>query len=285
MPTWRSLYAEAVAALGSSTEARWLVEEAAGSAWPVALDEAVTDRAGAWFEACVTRRADGEPLQYVLGHWSFRSLDVLVDRRVLIPRPETEITVEVALRELDRIRGASGLDSTVVDLGTGSGVIALSLACERPGVSVWATDASADALDVARANVAGMGGSAATRVRIVEGRWWAALPDTVAGAVDLVVSNPPYVSSAEMTGLDPVVADWEPAGALCAGTTGLEDVAEIVGDAPRWLRPGGAVVVEIAPHQADRVVGLAHDAGLVGAEVRPDLAGRPRVLVARAGGG
>ena len=133
---------------------------------------------------------------------------------------------------------ASGPDATVVDLGTGSGVIALSLACERPGVSVWATDVSADALDVARANVAGMGGPAATRVRIVEGRWWAALPDTVAGAVDLVVSNPPYVSSAEMTGLDPVVVDWEPAGALCAGTTGLEDVAEIVGDAPRWLRPG-----------------------------------------------
>jgi len=263
----------------------WLVEEAAGSAWPAALDEAVTARGAAWFDERLGRRAAGEPLQYVLGHWSFRTLDVLVDRRVLIPRPETEITVEVALSELDRIRAASRPVSTVVDLGTGSGVIALSLASERPGVRVWATDASTDALDVARANVAGMAGSAATRIRIVEGRWWAALPDGFAGTIDLVVSNPPYVSSAEMTRLDSVVADWEPVRALCAGPTGLEDIAEIVGGALRWVRPGGAVVVEIAPHHADRVVDLARGAGLVGAEVRPDLTGRPRVLVARVAGG
>lgn len=261
-----------------------MVEEAAGSPWPSALDDAVTARAGARFDSCLARRVGGEPLQYVLGHWPFRSLDVLVDRRVLIPRPETEITVEVALRELDGIRAASGPVSTVVDLGTGSGVIALSLAKERPDVRVWATDASADALDVARANLAGMGGSAATRILLVEGRWWAALPDGFAATIDLVVSNPPYVSSAEMDQLDPVVADWEPVGALCAGATGLEDVAEIVGDAPRWLRPGGALVVEVAPHQGQRVVGLARAAGLVDAEVRPDLAGRPRVLVARAPG-
>ncbi|MDQ2724861.1 MAG: peptide chain release factor N(5)-glutamine methyltransferase [Actinomycetota bacterium] len=261
-----------------------MVEEAAGSPWPSALDDAVTVRAGAWFDSCLARRVGGEPLQYVLGHWPFRSLDVLVDRRVLIPRPETEITVEVALRELDGIRAASGPVSTVVDLGTGSGVIALSLAKERPDVRVWATDASPDALDVARANLAGMGGSAATRIFLVEGRWWAALPDGFAATVDLVVSNPPYISSAEMDQLEPVVADWEPIGALCAGATGLEDVAEIVGDAPRWLRPGGALVVEVAPHQGQRVVGLALAAGLVDAEVRPDLAGRPRVLVARAPG-
>ncbi|MDQ2727504.1 MAG: peptide chain release factor N(5)-glutamine methyltransferase [Actinomycetota bacterium] len=271
--------------LGSAAEARWLVEEAAGSAWPLALDEAVTARSGAWFDSRLARRVAGEPLQYVLGHWSFRSVDVLVDRRVLIPRPETEITVEVALKELDRIRAASGPVSTVVDLGTGSGVIALSVARECREVRVWATDASPEALDVARANVARLGGSAATRIRIAEGRWWAALPEGFAGTVDLVVSNPPYVSRAEMTQLDPVVADWEPADALCAGPTGLEDIAEIVGGAPRWLRPGGVVVVEIAPHQAEQVVGLAVAAGLMAAEVRPDLSGRLRVLVARAPGG
>ncbi len=238
----------------------------------------------AWFDSHLARRAAGEPLQYVLGHWSFRTLDVLVDRRVLIPRPETEITVDVALSELDRIRAASGPATTVVDLGTGSGVIALSLARERHGVRVWATDASPDALDVARANVAGVAGSAATRIRIVGGRWWAALPDGLAGTVDLVVSNPPYVSSGEMTQLDAVVADWEPIRALCAGPTGIEDVAEIVGGTRRWLRPGGAVVVEIAPHHAEGAVDLARGAGLVGAEVRPDLAGRPRILVAHAPG-
>ncbi|MDQ6839244.1 MAG: peptide chain release factor N(5)-glutamine methyltransferase [Actinomycetota bacterium] len=280
-----------MATLGLSSEARWLVEEAAGSSWPAVLDEAVAVRAAASFESGLARRAAGEPLQYVIGHWSFRNLDVLVDRRVLIPRPETEITVEVALSELDRIRAASAAlttgasaAATVVDLGTGSGVIALAMATERQGLSVWATDASSDALDVTRANLAGVAGSAATRVRIVHGRWWEALPEELAGSVDLVVSNPPYVSAEEMTRLDAGVADWEPASALRAGCTGLEDVAEIVGDARRWLAPGGGLVVEIAPHQAAPVVALATDAGLLGAQVRPDLVGRPRVLVARSPG-
>lgn len=278
--TWAGRHRRAAATLGSPIEARWLVEESATSAWPAALDEVVTDRAGAFFEAMVVRRAGGEPLQYVIGHWAFRYLDVMVDRRVLIPRPETEVTVEVALAELDRRRSGAGT-ATVVDLGTGSGVIALSLASERGGVTVWATDASTDALDVARANVAGIGGSAATRIRLSQGRWWEALPGELAGGIDLIVSNPPYVSAAEIGQLDAVVADWEPVVALRAGPTGLEDVAEIVGGARRWLRPGGSVVVEIASRQAAQVVTLAQAAGFVDVGVRPDLAGRPRVLVAR----
>src|SRR5689334_12274015 len=140
----------------------------------------------------VDRRAAGEPLQYVLGSWGFRSLDVHVDRRVLIPRPETEVVVERALEVIDAV-GAR----TVVDLGTGSGVIALSIAMERAAVTVWATDASPDALDVTRANLAGVG-RPGTRVRVAQGEWFDALPRELAGGVDVVVSNPPYVAESDV---------------------------------------------------------------------------------------
>lgn len=248
-----------------------MVDEAA----PSALDDTVTPGAAGWFEGLVCRREAGEPLQYVLGHWAFRRLDVLVDGRVLIPRPETEVTVEVALAHLDR------QPATVVDLGTGSGVIALALVTERPNVSVWATDASPEALDVARANLVGAGGRAAARVRLLQGHWWDALPADLAGRLDLVVSNPPYITTAEMADLDAGVADWEPRAALEAGPEGMEDISVITAGAADWLCPGGCLVVEIAPHQAERALAVAAGAGLVDAELRADLAGRPRVLVAR----
>nr|WP_262323631.1 peptide chain release factor N(5)-glutamine methyltransferase [Acidiferrimicrobium sp. IK] len=255
------------------------MEEAAPDAWPTALDQAVTQRAGVWFEQMVERRAAGEPLQYVVGHWPFRTLDLMVDGRVLIPRPETEAVVEVALEVFDAIAAP---DPVAVDLGTGSGAIALSLAKERRMAEVWATDESPDALAVAGANLAGLGGWAAPKVRLARGAWWQALPEALRGRVTLAVSNPPYISSGEMASLDAVVRDWEPNGALEAGPTGLEDVAAITGPSCGWLMPGGALVVEIAPHQAEDVAALARDAGLVDVEVRPDLAGRPRALVGRA---
>jgi release factor glutamine methyltransferase len=232
----------------------------------------------------VARRAAGEPLQYVLGRWQFRSLDLMVDRRVLIPRPETEQVVEVALAELDRMgpeSPAARSSRIAVDLGTGSGAIALSLAAERPRLDVWATDISSDALAVATANLAGLGGRAAARVRLTSGRWWAALPDELRGRLDLVVSNPPYVSSGEMTELDPEIVRWEPRLSLEAGPTGLEALEEILDGAPSWLRPGGAAVLEIAPHQRAAAVQLAEVGGFSEIEVRPDLAGRDRALVAR----
>jgi release factor glutamine methyltransferase len=208
----------------------------------------------------------------------------MVDRRVLIPRPETEQVVEVAFGELDRMDSASanGHRSRIaVDLGTGSGAIALSLAAERPRLEVWATDVSSDALDVTAANLAGLGGWAATRVRLTSGAWWAALPDKLRGAVDLVVSNPPYVSSVEMTDLDPQIVQWEPRLSLEAGPTGLEALQEILRGAPSWLRPGGSIVVELAPHQAAAARQLAEVGGFSEIEVRPDLAGRDRALVGR----
>ena len=283
MSTWRELERQARTRLGDEQEARWLVQQAAGrtaAEWLADLDERAPDRCLAFVEQMVQRRAAGEPLQYVLGSWGFRRLDLALDRRVLIPRPETEQVVEHALAELTRLRLATGKPPRVVDLGTGSGAIALSIAVEVAGAEVWATDASEGALLVARANIAGTGGMAATRVRVAAGSWYDALPPELAGRVDLVISNPPYLAHAELADLDPTVVEWEPHQALVAGPSGLEAIEVVVEGALRWLRRPGAVVVELAPPQAKAAVALALAAGFDRALVRPDLTGRPRALVA-----
>jgi release factor glutamine methyltransferase len=279
--TLRELLEEAAHRLGVHADARWIVEEASG--WVGAdlvlhLDDAATAIIHARWSRLVERRAAGEPLQYVLGRWGFRGLDLLVDRRVLIPRPETEHVVSVALELLDAMDVGGDGASTVVDLGTGSGAIALSVGCERPRVNIWGTDRSADALEVARANLAGIG-RAAARVRMLEGDWFDALPNELAGSIDLVVTNPPYVATGDA--LPDEVARWEPNDALLAGSTGLDAIAIIPRDAPHWVRAGGALVVEIGETQGEAATELAAAAGFTDVEVRSDLAGRPRVLCAR----
>ncbi|HEX3566156.1 MAG TPA: peptide chain release factor N(5)-glutamine methyltransferase [Acidimicrobiales bacterium] len=309
-PTVRQLMEASTARLGSAAEARWIVEHAlAADGWAVPgplsvsrLDDPAPPSASLLTETLVARRQAGEPLQYVLGTWSFRTVELAVDRRVLIPRHETEQLVEVALTELQRVMaervGAGALDRPprAVDLGTGSGAIALSLAVEggsgHSGLEVWATDSSPDALDLARANLDMLYGSAPDddraaldRVTWAQGQWFAALPIDLVGSIDLVVSNPPYVSAAEYPDLDPVVRDWEPKEALVAGpgsdgSSGLADVETIIASAPRWLGGDGTLVVELAPHQAEAATAMARRSGFVDVRVAPDLAGRPRVLVA-----
>jgi release factor glutamine methyltransferase len=241
-----------------------------------ALDDPVPAQAAAQFEAMVLRRERGEPLQYVVGRWGFRSLDLMVDSRVLIPRPETEQVVEVAVAEIRR-RSAS----LVADLGTGSGAIALALAAEVPGIQVWATDTSEAALAVARANLAGLGGMAATKVRLAHGSWFSALPAGLRRRLSVVVSNPPYVAETEVADLPSEVAEWEPPEALVAGPSGLEAVEVVLAEAPGWLGVPGAVVMEIAPHHEGRATSIARAAGFTEVEVHPDLAGLPRTLVGR----
>jgi release factor glutamine methyltransferase len=231
-------------------------------------------RAARYAAGMIERRAAGEPLQYVLGRWGFRRLDLMVDRRVLIPRPETEVVVDAALEELARLDVPSPL---VADLGTGCGAIALAIASEHATADVYATDSSPDALAVARANLAGLG-TAGRRVRLCQGSWFDALPGDLAGAVAVVVSNPPYVADDEEL---PPELDWEPEGALRAGPTGLEALTQVIAGAPRWLTGDGALVLELAPHQADAARAFAQSGGFAHIEVRADLAGRDRVLVAR----
>jgi release factor glutamine methyltransferase len=289
--TWRELLAEAEASLtdagvaGPALEARRLVEEVSGldgADYVVGLDDPASRLGVARMDRLVARRVAGEPLQYVLGSWGFRGLDLLVDPRVLIPRPETEVVVTAAIDVLDRqreVHRAAGREERqrVVDLGTGSGAIALALAAERDTVEVWATDVSPAALEVATANLAGLGRPAA-RVHLAPGSWFEAVPAELAGRVDLVVSNPPYV--AERDELPAEVAVWEPSGALIAGPTGREALEHLIAAAPQWLDAEGALVLELAPNQSAVLVAAAREAGFDRVELRADLAGRDRVLVA-----
>lgn len=263
----------------ASLEARWIVEDVSGfsgTEFQLGLEALATTRGVARLDALVSRRLEGEPLQYVLGHWSFRSLDLLVDRRVLIPRSETEQVVETALAELERVAPAAG---TVVDLGTGSGAVALSIATERPTAEVWAVESDLDAIQVARANLARQG-EAGSRVRIELGSWFEPLPDTLRSRVDLIVSNPPYVSDDDALPAD--VERWEPAAALFGGgDDGTEAIRVILDQAPLWLSPQGVAVIEIGEMQGAAVAAMARAAGFVEVEIRRDYADRDRMLVAR----
>jgi release factor glutamine methyltransferase len=294
----RDLEAELEAVLGARHEARFIVDEVlrggADAASPGTVVGSIAPEAVASARSMAARRAAGEPLQYVFGHWPFRSLDLLVDRRVLIPRPETEQVVEVALGEARRLRTARNPDAAgglvAVDVGTGTGAVALSLATELGAAAlaeVWAVDTSADALAVAASNVDTVrrrqGGL--PPVSLVRGDWLAPLPARLRGEVDLVVSNPPYVSEDEWAALDPLVRA-EPRPALVSGpgrdgTPGLAGVEAVLVESLGWLERPGAIVVELAPHQAGAAVRLARAIGYVEVRVERDLAGRDRALVAR----
>lgn len=282
--TWRTLWDETSLVTGRP-QARWLCEEASGAFGPEFLEvvaQPATERCVAHLDSMLARVRQGEPLQYVLGHWSFRRLDLLVDQRVLIPRPETELVVEVALG----CARQAALDHAdrplqLADLGTGSGAIGLSLATELPRglAEVWLTDVSAEALDVARANTAGLGMPGAA-VRFGHGSWFAALPPTLRGQLAVVVSNPPYIAHDDER-VQEAVRAWEPSIALFADDNGLAHVSTLAAGSAEWLRSGGWLVVEIGSGQAAAVVDVLQAAGLADVEVRPDLAGHDRIAIAR----
>ena len=282
--SWRDLLIEATLAFRAAgleqaaIDARRVVEQASGadpSELILILDDLVTERSMSSFELMVRRRSAGEPLQYVLGSWSFRSLDLMVDSRVLIPRPETEAVVEVALAELDRL-GARDRTCQVVDLGTGSGAIGLSIAVERVRTQVMLTDQSPEALQVARANIAGLGRPGA-RISTGLGSWFDALPQDLMHKVDLIISNPPYVP-ADLP-LPPEVVDWEPVGALRSGPDGTDDLRVLILQAGEWLQEDGVLICELSPEQAADMQALAATV-FNHARIESDLTGRDRALVA-----
>lgn len=281
--SWRQLWDDTAAQHGRP-QARWLCEEASGAfgdEFREVLTHPATERQVAHLDAMLARLSTGEPLQYVLGHWSFRTLDLLVDRRVLIPRPETELVAGAAIEHARTLlREFPERPLPMADLGTGSGALGLSLAAELPrgAAQVWLTDVSAAALDVARANTAGLG-MAGAGVRFGEGSWFAALPPELEGALALVVANPPYIAHDDER-VETSVREWEPAGALFADAGGLADVRAIAQGAATWLRPGGRLVLEIGTGQGAEVAAILSAAGLVAAEVLPDLAGHDRIATA-----
>ncbi|MFZ9818080.1 MAG: peptide chain release factor N(5)-glutamine methyltransferase [Ilumatobacteraceae bacterium] len=278
--TWRDVLADAAVRLSDPNEARWLCEHASGLDGPEfieELDEIPTTAMMASLDAMLLRRLAGEPLQYVMARWAFRHLDLFVDRRVLIPRPETELIVDLVLndlRDIDR-------PARVVDLGTGSGAIGLAIAAESHPreVEVWLTDMSNDALDVARANVATLG-RLGSRVKIAHGSWWSALPSELAGSIDVAVCNPPYIAVDDPEVAKDVV-DWEPHSALFSDDNGLADIRAVLAAAQHWLRAGGSLLFEIGYRQATAVTEGMAAAGFVEVVTHRDLAGRDRFVAGK----
>jgi release factor glutamine methyltransferase len=252
-------------------EARWLFEAAIGERSPnqfvnEELPEPVVERA----LDLTRRRAAGEPLQYVTGVAGFRRLELAVGPGVLIPRPETEIVAEHAMHRLP-----SG--GTIVDVGTGSGAIALSIADERRDARVYATEISGTALGWARRNCSNLHLS----IELVHGDLFDGLPRDLAGKVDVAVSNPPYVAVGDAETLPPEVVDHEPEEALFAGREGLRVIADIAARARGWLRTGGWLVLEMGSDQSEAVLRLLTDGGYEEVAAHPDLTGHLRVAEGR----
>jgi release factor glutamine methyltransferase len=230
--------------------------------------EGLTTQEAKSFGRALCRRCAGEPLQHVTGEQGFRRLVVGVRPRVFVPRPETEILVQVALDALAEVPSP-----TVVDVGTGSGAVALAIVDERPDAVVFATDRSPEAIALAGENAAALG----IEVEVLEGDLLEPLPDELRGRVDAVVSNPPYVSPEVRDSL-PADVRAEPELAVFGG---VELYERLFAQAVSWLRPGGLVAVEIEEHAAKDVTAAAAAAGLDALTVHPDLAGRDRVVLGR----
>jgi release factor glutamine methyltransferase len=280
--SWREMLATTVQQLGNAQEARWLCEHASGmdsAEFSAEQDQLVTVACAKSLHSMVRDRLSGVPLQYVMKRWAFRHLDVMVDERVLIPRPETEQVVQIALDLARKIESNGAL--RVVDLGTGSGVIGLSMAFElgADAAHVWLTDASVDALDVARANMVGIG-RAAANVRVAHGGWWNALPQDLAGRIDIAICNPPYIAQ-DSSEVAPDVHMYEPHSALYAHDNGLADLRTVIEGAATWLKKSGWLVLEIGYQQGADVLTMMKASGLIDAEIKKDLSGRDRIAVGR----
>jgi release factor glutamine methyltransferase len=233
---------------------------------------AIAPEEQARFDALVGRRLGGEPLQYLEGAVPFGPVEVRVDGRALIPRPETEQLWELAVGLL----GQAGPGTPLVDVGAGSGALALALKAAFPSAPVYGTDLSPAALELARENAAAGG----LEVDFLEGDLLDPLPEKLRGRVEMVVSNPPYLSEAEWKSLPEEIRLHEPREALVAGPEGTEVLARLAAEAYWWLGVGGWLICEIGETQGEAVLELF---GAYEREVRADLAGRPRFLVARKG--
>jgi len=235
-------------------------------------DEPLTGEQVERYEAWISRREKREPVQRILGYAYFRNLRLDLNEETLIPRPDTESVVEAALERVDRRRGSC----RVLDIGTGSGAIAISIAQERPLCEVHATDTSEAALELARRNAERAGVKINLHLTDV-----ASGLEFLENGVDALVSNPPYLMSSEVPKLAPEVRDWDPRSALDGGSDGLTYYRRLFAEAPPLLRDGADVVLEVGDGQADAVLELGSSAGFTPLGSRPDLAGTPRAVLLR----
>jgi len=228
----------------------------------------------------VKRRSQREPLQHILGSTSFCGYEMAVNRSVLIPRPETELLAELGWKFLNELSAAGQGELSALDLGTGSGCIAIALAAKCPGAKIYASDISAEALGIARENAAKNG--VVERVEFLEGSVFETVPAGV--RFDLIVSNPPYIPSAEIETLAPEVRDYDPRSALDGGPDGLDFFRRLGLEAGNFLKPGGKLMVEFGDGEAEAIRGILEQQKWIVEAVTEDYTGRLRMLVARVAG-
>lgn len=232
----------------------------------------ITPEQQAELEKLVARAEQGEPIQYIIGHVDFRGLEIRCDRRALIPRPETELLVEEVLKS----KGEGQKPLRIVDVGTGTGCIALSLLAELPNAEVTGIDVSPDTLALARENAERLGLSG--RFKTLQNNL---LDGFLENSLDVVVSNPPYIVTKVCAALDASVRDYEPKLALDGGVDGLDLIRPLVSQAARVLKPGGGLFLEIGYDQGAAVAQILKTAGLQQVEIKKDLSGHDRIVVGR----
>jgi len=266
-------------------EAQLLLQHILGvnRAWLIAHEnDTLQPNTHAEFEALLTRRLQGEPIAYILGHREFYGLDLMVTADTLIPRPDTEVLVQAALGKVEaltatfsRLPEREGLTSTsILDLGTGSGAIALAIAKNRPQASVTAVDASKAALDIAKKNAQNLN---IANVQFVLSNWFAALENI---KFDIIVSNPPYIEQNDAH-LSQGDLRFEPISALASGVDGLDDIRQIIDNCLVYLKPQGWLMLEHGYNQAEWVADLMAEVGLTNIETMQDLGGNSRVTIGK----
>jgi release factor glutamine methyltransferase len=217
------------------------------------FDQPLTENELSGYRTLIKRRLQREPLQYIIGIQEFWSLEFVVTPQVLIPRPETELLVEQAIERLKTFPAVENHTSRILDLGTGCGAIAISLAKEVQQTTIWATDISAGALKLARLNAEKHG--VTDKIRFIQGNLWEPLLDQGV-TFDIILSNPPYIASEEFKGLSPEVRDYEPRLALNGHEDGMNYIQTIILEAPAFMNPGGWIMLEMSPGQTEKALGL-----------------------------
>ena len=243
------------------------------------FDQPLTENELSGYRTLIKRRLQREPLQYIVGVQEFWSLEFAVTPQVLIPRPETELLVEQAIERLKAVPAEENKPPGILDLGTGCGAIAISLAKAVQQARIWATDISAEALKLARLNAEKHGVS--DRITFIQGSLWEPLLDQGL-TFDHILSNPPYIATEEFENLSPEVRDYEPRLALDGHNDGMTYIQTIIREAPVFMNPGGWIMLEMAPGQTEKALGLIGEIKEYGEKTRiKDYSHRYRVVMAQ----